>query len=504
MGVHHDADWPRLEHRIDLAITRSLRRVGLKSGDVIVVGVSGGPDSMALLTALGVRAGRIGIKLHVAHLVHDPPGTESRGDADYVRRIAEAGNKRFTIAEADVPAYQRERGISSFEQAARDLRYAFLARVASEAGAATVAVGHTADDQAETTLFHVARGAGLHGLRGMREISPWPLPEGRNLLRLWRPLLDFRRAETVAYCRGFGIDFRDDPTNYSPKFARNRIRHNLMPALQEQLNPQVVHALTRLSRTAALQLEYLEERASQRWPAVAPEPITGDGSLRLDRNALAGVHPALQLLLLRRAWIQVTGDEKRLRESHLQLMTTMVAGKKSGKMAMLPGGYVARTRGRWLELAPDNAVDDCPYPALSREFRITLPWGPIAVGVTKQDGWEVAAQAVRLTPDASPDTGDPMAAYLAPAALAEGANVRTWRPGDRIRPLGMSGTRKLQDVFTDAGVPRNWRDRIPLVVTPRGVAWAVGVRLADWAGLPPSDGDERPAILVKFERAGSQ
>ncbi len=458
---------------------------------------------MALLTALGAQTGRHGIKLHIAHLVHDPPGTESRGDADYVRRIAEAGNKPFTIAEVDVPAYQRERGISSFEQAARDLRYTFLARVAGEAGAATVAVGHTADDQAETTLFHIARGAGLHGLRGMREISPWPLPEDRNLLRLWRPLLDFRRAETIAYCRGFGIDFRDDPANYSPRFARNRIRHNLMPALQEQLNSQVVPALTRLSRTAALQLEYLEEQASQHWPAVAPEPIAGDGALRLDRNALADVHPALQLLLLRRAWIRVTGDEKRLRESHLQLMMTMAAGKKSGKMVMLPGGYVARTRGRWLELAPDNAVDDCPYPPLSREFRLTLPMGPIAVAVTKQDGWEVTARAVRLPPDAALATGDPMAAYLSPAALAEGATVRTGQAGDRIQPLGMSGTRKLQDVFTDSRIPRRWRDRIPLVVTPRGVAWVVGVRIADWAGLPPADGDERPATLIKFERAGS-
>jgi tRNA(Ile)-lysidine synthase len=184
-------------------------------------------------------------------------------------------------------------------------------------------------------------------------------------------------------------------------------------------------------------------------------------------------------------------------------MTAIAAGKRSGKMVMLPGGYIARTRGRWLELTPENASDDCPYPSLSRDFRITLPWGPIAVGVTKQDGWEVTARAARLAPDASLDTGEPMAAYLSPAALAEGANVRTWRPGDRIQPLGMSGTRKLQDVFTDAGVPRTWRDRVPLVVTPRGIAWAVGVRIADWAALSPSDGDERPATLVRFELVGN-
>ncbi len=487
---------PRL-HPTALA---SARQLGLGHNSAVLAGVSGGPDSTALALVLLDIARLLGFQLHIAHLIHDFRGQESHDDADFVRRLADTNDCPCTVAEVDVPAYQRETGVSSFEQAARDLRYAFLARVARKVGARYVALGHTADDLAETVLLHIARGSGLHGLRGMQELNPWPYPEGDDAPLLWRPLLTVRRADTIGYCRETHIDFRDDSTNYMENFARNRVRLNLMPALAEQLNPQIVGALRRLSRTSAVQLDYLEQQAATCWPDVAPEPVAANGALRLDRAALSEVHAALQPLLLRRAWIAVKGDPGRLTEGHLQQLAAIASGTVSGKTISLPGGYVARTLGRWLELSPANVEDDCPYPVLSGEFRLTLPWGPIAVAVTRRDGWEVACQAVTLPDDAPLDTGDPMSAYLSPAALAGGATVRTWQPGDRMQPLGMSGHRKLQDVFIDAGVPRRWRPRVPLVITPQGVAWAVGARLADWAALGPAESGVRAATLIKFKR----
>ena len=538
------------------------RRLGLGPGDSVVAGVSGGPDSTALLLILRDIARRAGFSLHIAHLIHDFRGQEAHDDADFVRRLAAQNGLPCTVDEADVPAYQRRRGVSSFEQAARDLRYAFLARVARSAGASTVAVGHTTDDQAETVLLHIARGSGLHGLRGMREISPWPYPHaaadrrgsgdsdndsGNNsdsgsgnrndndsafaagavapLPRLWRPLLALRRADTIACCRAHGIDYRDDRTNYMPDFARNRVRLNIMPALSEHLNPQIADALARLGRTASASLDYMEEQAAAHWPAVAPEPPSADGTLRLNRSALAGVHPALRSLLLRRAWATVTGSSRRLTERHLQQLASIAgAGNGPGRTLSLPGGYAARAGPEWLTLGPapakasaarwappdggdDDDNDDCPYPALGGEFRLTLPFGPVVAAVTRRDGWEATCRAVTLPPESSVDTGDPLAAYLAPAALSRGATVRVWQPGDRMQPLGMTGRRKLQDIFTDAGIPRGWRRRIPLVVTPAGIAWVVGVRLAEWAALPPAEGRElergRPAILIRFALAGA-
>ena len=488
--------WPAMQ-LYTTAITTA-RRAGLGPDDVVVAGVSGGPDSCALMNVLG-RARvdtRFGFKVQPAHLIHDFRGQETYDDADFVRRMW----PNCIVDEVDVAAYQREAGVSSFEQAARDVRYEFLARVARQTGAKLVAVGHTADDLAETVLLHLARGSGLYGLRGMSELDPWPYPTGKGPgLQVWRPLLGLTRHHTISYCRNYGVDYRDDSTNYMREFARNRVRHDLMPALKEQLNPRIVEALGRLSRTASAQADYMEEQADLLWPEVASKPVTEEGILHLNRERLAEAHPALQNILLRRAWINVTGQDRRLTERHLAAMARIVAAPGSGKTVELPKGYRFFAKGPGATLAAPPPRDGCPYPALSRPFRLTLPMGPIAVGVTKQDRWEVTAQAVRLAPDAALDTGDPLAAYLSPAALAEGATVRTWQAGDRIQPLGMSGTRKLQDLFTDAGVPRGWRERMPLVVTPRGIAWVAGVRIADWAAVSPSDGGEYPAIMVRFE-----
>ena len=484
------------------AITTA-RRAGLGPDDVVVAGVSGGPDSCALMRVLGIACTdtRFGFKVQPAHLMHDFRGQETYDDADFVRRMW----PDCIFDEVDVAAYQSNSGVSSFEQAARDLRYDFLARVARQVGARLVAVGHTADDLAETVLLHVARGSGLHGLRGMSELDPWPYPvtpgngDGRQEeLRVWRPLIDLSRHHTVSYCRNYGIDYRDDSTNYMRDFARNRVRLDIMPALKEQLNPRIPDALGRISRTAAAQVDYMEQQADLLWPSIVPQPVAGDGSLRLDRVGLAEAHLALRQIILRRAWIAVTGHEHRLIERHLAAMSRAISDPGSGKTIDLPRDHQLDVGSRWATMSGPARADDCPYPDPVREFRLTLPWGPIAVAVTRRDGWEVTAESVRVSPETSLDTGNPLTAYLSPGALAEGATVRTWQPGDRMQPLGMSGTRKLQDIFTDARIPRHWRERIPLVVTPQGIAWIVGGRIADWAAVRPG-AEEVPATFIRFD-----
>ena len=479
------------------------RRAGLGPGDVVVAGVSGGPDSCALMEVLGRASGdsRLGFTVQPAHLMHDFRGQETQDDADFVRRMW----PECIVEDVDVAAYQREHQISSFEQAARDVRYEFLARVARRVGARLVAVGHTADDLAETVLLHLARGSGLHGLRGMSELDPWPYPTNTRIddaapegLRVWRPLINLTRHHTISYCRNYGIDYRDDSTNYMRDFARNRVRLDLMPALKEQLNPRIVQALGRISRTAAAQVDYMEQQADLVWPQVVHGPRAGDGVLRLDRTALASTHPALLHVLMRRSWVTVTGHDHRLTERHLTAMARAIVEPGSGKVIELPRGYRFSVDPQWATLTSPNASDHCPYPEGTRDFRLTLPWGPIAVAVTRRDGWEVTAESTRINADSLLDTGDPLSSYVSFAALAEGATVRTWQPGDRMQPLGMTGNRKLQDIFTDAKIPRHWRSRIPLVVTPRGIAWIVGVRLADWAAVRPASG-ETAATLIRFE-----
>ena len=496
---HDRGFWPA--YRLHSTAITTARRAGLEPGDVVVAGVSGGPDSCTLMNVLSRASRRFDFTVQPAHLLHDFRGQETYDDADFVRRMW----PECIFEEVDVAAYQREHGISSFEQAARDVRYGFLARVARQVGARLVAVGHTADDLAETVLLHMARGSGLHGLRGMSELDPWPYstsPHGHDApepdLRVWRPLIDLTRHHTTSYCRNNGIDYRDDSTNYMRDFARNRVRLDLMPALKEQLNPRIVDALGRISRTAAAQVDYMEQQADQLWSQVVAGPVAHDGTLTLDRNALSETHPALLHIILRRAWITVTGHEHRLTERHLAAMSDAASAPGSGKVIELPRGFRFAVGARWATLSGTARADDCPYPDAVREFRLTLPWGPIAVAVTRRDGWEVTAESVRVHAATPLDTRNPLSAYLSSESLREGAIVRTWQPGDRMQPLGMSGTRKLQDIFTDAGIPRHWRERIPLVVTPRGIAWIAGSRIADWAAVR-LEGGEAAATLIRFE-----
>ena len=237
-----------------------------------MVAASGGPDSTALLRCLHRLRDEHGLTLHVAHLNHDFRGAEADHDAAFVQRLADGLGLPCSIDKQDPIAYQRERGVSSFEQAAREMRYAFLSSVAVSVGAAAIALGHTADDQAETVLLHLLRGSGLHGLRGMAEVAEWPWPEPKRGHLLFRPLLDVTKSETAAYCRALGQSYRQDSGNYMWRFTRNKVRLDLMPKLAREYNPRVREALARLSRAAADEVDYIEGELSRHWPELATEP----------------------------------------------------------------------------------------------------------------------------------------------------------------------------------------------------------------------------------------
>ena len=259
-------NWDELERQVGGA----LRQVGDAAvGRALVVAVSGGPDSVALLRSLHRLSGLFDLSLHVAHLDHDFRGEEAVEDARFVAALAEELGLPCTVEKQDPEEYRATRNISSFEQLAREMRYSFLAETARVAGAPLVALGHTSDDQAETVLLHVLRGSGLHGLRGMNEVSPWPWPRGVSDVSLFRPLLNVTKAQTAAYCRELGQPYREDSGNLLPRFTRNRVRRELMPHLASEYNPRVRESLLRLSRTASLEIDFLESEVDRLWPLVA-------------------------------------------------------------------------------------------------------------------------------------------------------------------------------------------------------------------------------------------
>ena len=461
----------------------------------VLVAASGGPDSTALLRCLHVLREECRLTLHVAHLNHDFRGAEADHDAAFVQRLADGLGLPCSIDKQDPIAYQRERGVSSFEQAAREMRYAFLAAVSASVGAAAIALGHTADDQAETVLLHILRGSGLHGLRGMAEVAEWPWPEPRPGPLLFRPLLGAAKADTAAYCRELGQLYREDSGNYLWRFARNKVRLDLMPKLAREYNPRVREALARLSRAAADEVDYIESELSRHWPDIALE--LGD-SVSLSISGLSALHPALQRLALRRAYASITSDARGLAESHLEAMLLQLRRQRSGLAIDLPRGVRARRKGEDYVLSlPAGPLQP---PQLAGEATILLPHIPGEVVETTVGSWQVS---VRVVEPGQPATNlcpegetRQFSALLGRDALGEVATVRPRRPGDRFQPSGMTGTKKLQDFFTDAKVPRERRDSIPLLVCERGIAWVVGHRVAGWAISNP----EAAALRVCFTK----
>ena len=477
-------------------VADALRRSGFsRTGATLVAACSGGPDSTALLRCLDRLRETYGLSLLVAHLNHDFRGAEADDDAAFVERLADSLGLACSVVKQDPIAYQRERGISSFEQGAREMRYSFLAGAAQSVGASAVATGHTSDDLAETVLLHLLRGAGLHGLRGMTELAPWPwLGQGRRI-SLFRPLLGSTKDEVKAYCREIGQDFREDTGNYLWRFTRNRVRHQLMPRLAEEFNPRVREALTRLARTAAEEVDFLEEELDRVWPETAAED--GDG-VTLSASILNGLHPALQRLAFRRAYVLVTGDARRLGESHLAAMLKLAGSDAGGRELDLPGGV--KLRRSYGELRVSRAhVPTAPFPELPGEHPISFSVG---VGESREfeaGPWRVTIEARKGDNRLDAIVGGPgdYAVLLDREALGDWGTIRAWRSGDRIQPLGMLGSKKLQDLFTDAKVPRYWRDRVPLLVCDRGVAWVAGYRTAEWA---KAGGEGRPVLWIRLER----
>ncbi len=472
-------------HPLVLHARRVLEDAHLR-GAALIVAVSGGPDSTALLHALAHLRASLDLRLQVAHVDHQLRPS-SGNDAQRVEAMAESLGLPCTVTRVELsrrasgPMLGDEGGRRlSPEEAARDARYAALARTARDIGAVAIAVGHTADDQAETVLLHVVRGSGLAGLRGMTPVSTRAV-DGREVT-LVRPLLGARRSETLAYCRSVEVTPVLDETNLDPTPPRNRLRLEALPTLA-RINSNVADALIRLARSAGRDLDYLNHEAERLLPTVARAV---KGGVRLDRAAVRTLHPALQRHVLRGAYARARGGTRDLAEAHIEQMIRLLSGP-SGRGLDLPGGVRLEAAHDVVTLLTSEAAP-CAAPLLLGEHTVAVP------GETAVSGWRVLA---RIQPPPDTLAAGPHTAFLSAEALGGTVIVRGRRPGDRFQPLGLGGhDKKLQDFFVDARVPRAERPRTPLVVTPEGIAWVVGWRIAHWARVTPSTQD---VVRLEFQ-----
>ena len=466
----------RVVSAVHRRVKAALKQSSLAPEGSLVIALSGGPDSLALVHSLNHLREPLRLQLHGAHLDHSLRGDASREDAEFAADTFRRLEIPFTHQQADVNSFRREHRLS-LEQAAREVRYAFLTKVADDERASAVGLGHTADDQAETVLMNIVRGAGLTGLRGMEVASSF-VSNGHETV-LVRPLLSVSREETTEYCRAVGLQPRLDESNLSLEPKRNRVRLQLLPILEEY-NPAVRDALTRLSHSAAKHLVYIEGQVDSVWLEVAQQH---DGTVTLDVPAFSGLPSAIQGHLLRRAVSAVKADLQDIQQSHIDAMARLMAGP-AGRSLDLPGGLRLSIGYGEATLAPSN-LDQCPLPPLEGEHTLRVP------GENLLPGWRVMAKLVQETREPlkpalgliAPSDSLSRRAVVDYGSLGGELVVRPRRPGDRFQPLGMSKPKKLQDFMVDSKIPRPWRSRVPLVVSPRGIVWVVGWRIAEWARI---------------------
>ena len=453
----------------------------IKEGGQLVVAVSGGPDSVCLLHVLLGLWDKSGFTLHMAHLNHGLRGEESDADAEYVAALARRLDLPCTVERRDVEAYRKSKRLS-LEEAAREVRYSFLAEVVKATGADSVAVGHTIDDHVETILMHLIRGSGTRGLRGLQPSSTWR--SGKAALTIIRPLLEASREETAAYCRHYRLKPRLDTSNLSLSPLRNRIRQQLVPLL-ESYNPQVTEALLRTARIAADDLTALDEYALKPGRRLIKRV---KNAVILRKKGFLELPPALQRHLLRASVEKLLGNLMDIESRHIEEIMTSLH-KPAGKIITLPDGMLfAITYDRYL-LGSDPAALS-PFPAIEAEHPLQIP------GTTALPGWRAVANIIRR--EQIPEESDDYTACFDLDRTGDKLALRPRRPGDRFQPLGMVQPKKLNEFMIDSKIPQSWRRRVPIVCSPEHIIWVVGWRIDERAKVTE---DTKQVLRLEFKRA---
>ncbi len=438
-------------------------------GDRLLIAVSGGPDSVALLSLLSELAPSWKLDLRAVHINHGLRGEESEEDARFVVELCDRLGVKVTVEPAPLHA---RRGLGErrcLQESAREARYAAMRRIGEALGAGKIALGHTADDQAETVLMWMLRGAGAGGLGGIP-----PIREGVFV----RPLLECRRAEILAYLRDQALAFREDSSNANPVYLRSRVRHELLPTLR-RWNPAIVEVLRRQADILREEDRWLEERTTDH--AARLTSALGQDAVVLDREGLLALPLALQRRVVRRLIRRVGGTARGPSFGAVSAVLERIARGASGSELTVQGITVGRVYETIIfrPLGRDMAVGE--FPESTGRW---VPAAGIPMVVPSTLSWSPTGQLLRVSYRPAVDTdrslrqtASRMTALLDMDRFTGDLRVRTWRPGDAFQPLGMGGRRKkLQDFFSDMKVPRAERHRVPLLATSEGILWVAGYR----------------------------
>jgi tRNA(Ile)-lysidine synthase len=442
----------------------------LARGDRLIVGVSGGMDSMVLLHLLNAYRQEFDLSLIVAHINHGLRPMESEQEAELVQKESERLGSTFEYGQFDVKEFQKAGGLS-LQDAGRRIRFHFFNSLLSKYGAQKIALGHHADDQVETVLLRLMRGSGLRGLKGML-----PIRQGRVI----RPLLEVWREEIESFARGKGVPYCLDSSNLKRDYLRNRLRLELIPMIEKEYQPNFRAVIMRASIIFREENDYLERGAEEAYQKIVQE---GKDALSFKFSGYQSLDKAIQWRVVQKMLIRIYGREMSCEEEEWpdvnQIYRTLHQPVPSFLLE-LPHGVCLEKRYDIVSLVKGRARPIPPF-----EIELAVPGRTFI----EEIGKEVVIEEI---------SGDDKLAGLNEArhtvlldyqSLQFPLKMRNFRPGDRFQPLGVKGTQKLKEFFIDHKIPRFERPKIPLLIAGEVIAWVVDYRI-----------DERVKVTEKTER----
>jgi len=443
-------------------VRRTLKKYNmLNFKDRVFVGVSGGPDSVALLHTLYRLREEFGIVICVGHFNHMFHQEFSKNAKEFVKSLAEELGLPYILREVDVPEYMKRKRLSP-EEAARELRYDFFNEEAKRCNANKIATGHTADDQAETVLFRIIKGSGSRGIRGIP-----PVRDNKFI----RPLIDLNRKDIEDFLKRNNIKYLLDPSNIEPIYLRNKIRLELIPILKKEYNPNIIEALNNLSYILAVEDDFIEGILEDISNEILC--IKENNRIEIDISSFSKHPLVIQRGLIRRGIELLNKEIKGVSFKHISDILQLLDKNVSGKSLNLPKGLVVRKEYNKL-IFTKNEKDN--FECVNYNYNVKVP-GEISIQIGKFSYRFIFV--VKEIEKVSIDFENKNIAFLDFDKTGEVFVIRNRRPGDKFHPLGMKGKKNLKEYFIDEKIPKRERDTLPLIAKNSNILWVTGKRISE-------------------------
>ncbi|SHE43077.1 tRNA lysidine(34) synthetase TilS [Clostridium fallax] len=448
----------------------------IKNGDRVLVALSGGPDSICLLHILNSLKDILNIEIFVAHVNHCLRGDDADEDERYVKEFCEKLQIPCYIKKANINKIAEERKISS-EMAGREIRYEFFDEIFKNENLNKIAIAHNANDQAETILMRIMRGTGLEGLIGIKPIRDY---------KYIRPILCLTRDEIEKYCESNNLNPRIDKTNLENIYSRNKIRLDMIPYIKENFNSDIVSTLNRLASLSAIDQEYIEGVCDEKYERFCKEYRE---SITIDKGAFKE-NRAILSRIIRKVYIKLNGNGYNFEMKHIDDIVSLQKGE-TGKEIHLPNDIICKNIYGEISIYLNNKKNDFKLDEIfiSKNQLKTLK----NINLLEKIGYDIC---IDIFPNKSIQfDNNSLIKYFDYDKIKEGITIRAKKDGDKIIPLGMNGSKKIKSIFIDAKIPKEERNKIPLVCFDQEIAWIVGLKVSNLFKVSKKTQD---IIKIKF------